>query len=101
MRSRYSALALGLVDYILQTTHPDHPDTQQPLAARHKQVSDFCQKTRFEGLDIQDSDGDFVTFRATLSQAGQDCSFTECSQFAKIDDKWFYLSGKVKKCSGA
>ncbi|NGX55499.1 MAG: hypothetical protein KR126chlam2_01134 [Chlamydiae bacterium] len=98
MRSRYSGYALGKVDYILDTTHPDHPDNRIPIAQRRKQIEAFCQQTRFEGLEILSSeDGEpysYVIFRAILSQNGVDGSFTERSQFAKVKGRWLYLKGE-------
>lgn len=93
MRSRYSAYAKGNVDYILNTTHPDHHDADIPRPVRRKQVAAFCQSTRFLKLEILDSQETTVTFHATLEQAGQDLSFTEKSTFARIDGAWLYLSG--------
>ncbi|ADI37740.1 hypothetical protein wcw_0367 [Waddlia chondrophila WSU 86-1044] len=37
----------------------------------------------------------FVTFKATLSQNGQDISFTEKSRFLKKNNQWLYASGIV------
>ncbi len=95
MRSRFSGFALGNEEYIIETLHPDHPDSTLPLDERKAQIAEFCQKTRFEGLEILDSGEDFVTFRAILSQNGRDCSFIERSQFAQINGKWLYLSGEI------
>ncbi len=87
MRSRYSAYSLGLVDYIIETTHPDLP-------VDRKSTEDFCKNTQFENLRILNATDDTVTFHATLSQAGHDVSFTEQSTFAKIDGKWLYQKGQ-------
>jgi len=92
MRSRYSAYAKGNVEYILNTTHPDHPDSQVPRPMRRKQIAAFCQDTRFLKLEILDSQETTVTFRVTLEQTGQDASFTEKSTFAQIDETWYYQS---------
>lgn len=91
MRSRYSAYALGKVDYILATTHPDHPDSSLPLKQRQKQISLFCQSTQFTGLDILEAHESTVTFRAHLLQQGKDISFTEKSEFAQVNGRWLYL----------
>ncbi len=93
MRSRYSAYALGLVDYILKTTHPD---TAKPSK---EELEDFSRDTTFQKLDVRDvkESGDlaFVTFIAYLMQDGRDATFTEESRFEKIGDEWFYHSGTV------
>ena len=98
MRSRYSAFALGKVDYILETTHPDHPDSQIPVTERKTQIEAFCKQTRFDGLEIvsfeETEPYSYVTFQAILSQNGVDCSFTERSQFAKVEGRWLYRKGE-------
>lgn len=91
MRSRYSAYALGNAEYIIATTHPDHSESSQPLAARRKQIKHFCRTTTFKDLAILDSTETTVTFKATLLHAGQDASFTETSAFARLNHRWFYV----------
>ncbi|HEX2580072.1 MAG TPA: YchJ family metal-binding protein [Rhabdochlamydiaceae bacterium] len=99
MRSRYSAYALGLVDYILKTTHPDHPDAKRPEEIRRKEIEEFCQTTTFRGLKILevqewDSKG-VVKFTAFLRMDGHDFSFTEKSTFEKVNGQWLYLKGEL------
>ena len=94
MRSRYSAYALDLVDYILATTHPDHPDATQPLKERKNSIHYFCKQTQFVGLDILEFHEALpystVTFYAHLIQKGKDASFTEKSEFALKEGRWLY-----------
>lgn len=91
MRSRYSAYALGNAEYIIATTHPDHPDSRLPLPVRRKQLKQFCRATTFKDLEILDSTKTTVTFKATLIHNNQDASFIEKSAFVQKDDKWLYL----------
>ncbi len=99
MRSRYCAYALGLVDYIIKTTHPLHPDSARPLEVRKKEIEEFCKTTVFKGLKILDvQEGETqstVKFTVFLSQAGKDFSFTEKSTFEKVHGQWLYLSGQI------
>jgi len=99
MRSRYSAYALKNIDYILRTTHRDHPQSQLPLQKRRTQIGAFSSKTKFNGLEILDFKEEggeaFVTFRAILSQNGKDASFTEKSRFLKENGAWAYVSGEI------
>jgi SEC-C motif-containing protein len=91
MRSRYSAYALQLTDYIIQTTYNEHIKNDPEI---RKGIQEFSRNTEFEGLQILDctENGDIatVTFRATLKQHHRDVSFTEKSLFIKIDNRWFY-----------
>lgn len=95
MRSRYSAYALGLVDYVMATTHPDGP--HHGRYGQRDEIEQFCRTTSFDGLEVLESstDGDdgMVAFRATLSQAGRDASFGERSRFHRLDGRWLYHSG--------
>jgi SEC-C motif domain protein len=97
MKSRYSAYALGLVDYIIATTHPDNPSFHLPREQWKRQILEFCRNTRFEGLKILESnEGEkiaTVTFTAYLKQNGKDATFTEKSDFEKQQGRWLYKTG--------
>lgn len=99
MRSRFAAYALGNVGYIMRTTHPQSPHRQRPQKAWRQDLEAFCRQTDFLGLQIlqigepQDNRG-WVTFRATLMRAGHDVSFTEKSQFERVNGRWLYHSGE-------
>ena len=100
MRSRYSAYALGLVDYIVKTTHPDHPDAKRPVEVRRKEIEEFCKTTAFKGLRILEvEEGEskgIVKFTVFLSMDGKDFSFTEKSTFEKVLGNWLYLKGDLE-----
>lgn len=100
MRSRYSAYAMGLADYIIDTTHPDNSQYLQDHKLWKKQIKEFCDHTTFLGLEIlEEVDNDkvsFVTFKAQLQQNGKDAGFTERSRFEKAGGRWLYHSGEFK-----
>ena len=89
MRSRYAAYALGLAEYIVETTLSggDLEGTRE-----------FSAQTDFTGLDILEfvdgEDNATVTFFAHLFQGGKDVSFIEKSFFKKKDGRWLYLLPK-------
>lgn len=97
MRSRYSAYALGYYEYILRSTHPNHPNYPLDLPVWIKEIQNFSENTEFVGLKIHETkDGEsssLVTFTAILKQDGKDCSFTEQSLFEKDGHKWLYKDG--------
>ncbi len=101
MRSRYSAYALCIPEYIIATTHPASPQFHHDTAAWSCQISEFCQQTEFKKLEILDFEQQdrfaTVTFVAHLIQNKQDVSFTERSYFEKIKDRWFYRSGQLSE----
>ncbi len=93
MRSRYSAYSLGLVSYIMKTTHPDGPRYNPDSVLWKREIELFCQNTRFAGLQILAAREDMVTFRATLFENQHDVSFTEISVFRQHNGHWKYYSG--------
>ena len=104
MRSRYSAYALVLADYIIKTTHPLNPAYSLDPEWK-KQILEFCRSTIFEDLQILEfipgEKEAFVTFRAILKQKNKDVSFsetsfTETSFFIKENGRWFYRNGEIK-----
>ena len=50
MRSRFSAYAMNLPDYIIQTTHLCNPQFCYDQVQWSKQISDFCSKTKFKNF---------------------------------------------------
>ena len=101
MRSRYAAYALGKVDYIIQTTHPKNGSRKSNLSSWKKDLQLFCKTTEFTGLQILSFvDGETcstVTFHARLVQNSRDASFTEKSNFEKVNGRWLYKDGEIQK----
>lgn len=93
MRSRYSAYALKLAEYIMATTHPNNPDYTYDTSTWKNNILQFCDNTNFEGLKVLEFlDGEneaFVKFDALLSGA----HFIEKSRFLKVEGRWMYESG--------
>jgi len=101
MRSRFSAYALKLPDYIIKTTHPGCMYYQKDLEKWKKDIEEFSDNTSFKDLTIVDDFEEdklaFITFVAHLDHLGKDATFTERSYFVKENDKWLYREGIVKK----
>lgn len=105
MRSRYAAYALGLADYIIETTAPDGPQYQPDLEQWRASIALFSQGTAFESLELlatsTDGDEGRVTFRAGLRQRGEDASFTEESLFVRRGGRWLYVDAIHEHDEGA
>jgi len=99
MRSRFSAYALGHVDYIIETSHPKNACFQKDLKTLKDEILRFCKETSFENLEILDfieeKDKAFVTFIAYLKANKKDMTFTEISHFEKLNGNWLYLDGQL------
>jgi len=94
MKSRYSAYAADLPDYIMQTTHPDNPDFTTDTKQWRESIRLFTKQTDFLNLKIQEyiqkEEEAYVTFVATLSSG----ELQEKSRFLKISGKWLYVEGE-------
>lgn len=95
MRSRYSAYAACLPEYIMRTTHPQCPQFEPDTSAWAASIAHFCRSTQFLKLDILAVAPTRVTFRATLKRGGRDTSFCETSDFVQEGGRWLYRSGEV------
>jgi SEC-C motif-containing protein len=95
MRSRYAAYALGLVDYIINTTRFSEPDKAPPIDQWRQSILEFSTSTDFLGLKIHShTEGKsraVVKFTALLKRGEVDTSFTETSQFEKEEGRWLYV----------
>jgi SEC-C motif-containing protein len=117
MRSRYSAYSKGLVEYVIDTTHPDNPSQAgtvnpdgTPSSTLREDVVATCEKITWDKLKIlscedgSSPDEAYVTFQTyfkTKGQVGQRAqgwhtqSFVEKSRFLKgTDGKWLYVDGE-------
>jgi SEC-C motif-containing protein len=91
MRSRYTAYALDIPAYIMETTHPDSPHYKDDKTEWRKEVEAFSHNVRFVGLQILNAEGDMVTFHATLFDGAEDISYTERSLFRLDNGRWKYV----------
>jgi SEC-C motif-containing protein len=85
MRSRYSAYALGDTDYVWRTWHPRTRPEQVP-------PDPDVEWTR---LEIVETTGDVVEFRAHFTGAQGPGVLHERSRFSQRAGRWFYLDGEV------
>lgn len=101
MRSRYSAYALNLPDYIVSTTHPASPQYSENFFGWKRSITQFSNSTQFQKLHVRDfkERGKLatVTFTAEILQGGQDATFTERSYFEKKGSRWLYLGGQLEE----
>jgi SEC-C motif-containing protein len=98
MRSRYSAFALGLGAYLVETLSAAHEDRQHDTAALALALARAKETRRFLGLTILESsvDGDRgrVAFHARVFERGADRSFTERSLFVREAGAWRYAGSE-------
>jgi len=125
MRSRYSAYAYRLPQWIIDTTHKTNVDWRADKNKWRRELTGFCDGFDFLGLEVvAEADGEsadeyFVEFVAKLRTSNQprdtskgvqgvirtiksrngedyvDADFRERSRFLREGGKWMYAAGDV------
>ena len=98
MRSRYTAFAVGNVDYLIQTTAKEKRAKDD-----RKVLNQQVKQTVWLGLVIEatsagsplDNEGT-VTFSATFQSGSEKGVLKECSRFRKDPEGWVYVEGDVQ-----
>ncbi|MGB0205235.1 MAG: YchJ family protein [Neptuniibacter sp.] len=98
MRSRYTAFAMGAIDYLINTTAPEKrgEDDAEILAEQVKY-------TNWTGLTIlgknlggrSDQEG-MVEFEAQFETDDQNGTLYEKSNFRRENEQWVYVDGDVE-----
>ncbi len=98
MRSRYTAYALGRIDYVIATTHPDSPHRRDDVGAWRSELQAYCAAVRFTGLEVVSAstqgDAGSVHFRAHLQGRAGATVQEEHSRFLRLEGRWMYVDGR-------
>lgn len=99
MRARYSAYALGKIDFIIRTTHPLNAQYKSNKKVWREALKDWCRHTQFNGLEIVETkdgktlDEGYVIFRAFLCINQTPYTQYEKSYFLRVKGNWLYRDG--------
>ncbi|MCE0492828.1 YchJ family protein [Vibrio salinus] len=92
MRSRYSAYALGLTDYIINTYSPEISSK-----LNRKEIESGTQinwiKLSIKKSQITSENEGYVHFKAFYREQGETFVLEERSRFIRIDSSWYYVDG--------
>lgn len=88
MRSRYSAYALHLIDYLVETTHP----TKRHLYKKNE-IENWATSNQWLKLEICKAHKDRVEFKAYYQNGAVTYIHHEDSLFKKEHRIWYYLEG--------
>lgn len=98
MRSRYSAFAVGEMDYIYKT---HHESTRKELDMDG--VKSWATNSEWLGLEIRETDKGTekdtegkVEFKCKFIFNDKEQSHHELSTFAKVGKEWFFVDGVMK-----
>jgi SEC-C motif-containing protein len=99
MRARYSAYVGAKMDFIFETTHPDHRQGYD-----HAGTKEWAESSEWHGLEIvktlkggpDDTTGE-VEFIARFSEKGVPREHHENAQFKKDTGRWYFAEGAMVK----
>lgn len=97
MRARYSAYVFAEMDFIFESTHPDHRQGYD-----HAGTKEWAETAEWQGLEIvgtnkgetDDSVGE-VEFIARFSENGNNREHHEAGQFKRKDGSWYFTEGNM------
>ncbi len=92
MRSRYTAFAVGDVDYLLRSWHPRTRPPRLTLDPDQRWL--FLEIERTERGGPFDDSG-VVEFRAHYRSEGERAVLHEISRFARVAGAWVYVDGDI------
>lgn len=99
MRARYAAYVGAEMDFIFESTHPEHREGYD-----HQGTREWAEGAEWQGLEIvetckgdsEDSVGE-VEFVARFSEKGEQREHRECAQFKRKEGEWFFTDGKMAR----
>lgn len=97
MRARYSGYVFAKMDFIFESTHPDHREGYD-----HAGTKEWAETAEWQGLEIistqkggeSDSVGE-VEFIARFIEKGNKREHHEAGQFKRNDDRWYFTDGEM------
>ena len=97
MRARYSAYVFAQMDFVFESTHPDHRQGYD-----HSGTKEWAETSEWQGLEIvgtnkggaDDSVGE-VEFIANFIEKGDNRVHHESGQFKRKDGLWYFTEGHM------
>ena len=97
MRARYSAYVNAGMDFIFESTHPEHRKDYD-----HAGTKEWAETAEWQGLEIigtnkggaDDSVGE-VEFIARFIEKGDNREHHEAGQFKRKDGRWYFTEGRM------
>jgi SEC-C motif-containing protein len=97
MRARYSGYVFAQMDFLFESTHPDHCQGYD-----HSGTKEWAETAEWKGLEIistdrggeEDSIGE-VEFIARFIEKGTAREHHEAGQFKRKDGRWYFTEGRM------
>ncbi len=96
MRARYTAYVKGSIDYLFETTHPNHRKGYD-----HEGTREWAQNSKWQGLEIVSSKGGpddsvgLVEFIARYLDGDTEYVHHEEGTFRTLDGIWYFVDGRM------
>jgi SEC-C motif-containing protein len=97
MRARFTAYAIGAIEYLEESIHPAHRDGVDRASTKA-----WSDNAEWHGLDViateaggPDDVKGVVEFRARFSIKGVPQEHHERATFEKKDDRWYFVDGEL------
>ena len=99
MRSRYSAYAKNQISYLGESLHPEHREDWS-----EDETKRWADNSQWLSLEIlatekgtEKDEYGVVEFTASYKEANTIKRHHEVSQFQKVEERWYYVSGMTPK----
>ena len=91
MRSRYSAFALGITDYLIESWHPNTRPANLTIDESQRWIGLKIKTVSLGGAGEEEGSVEFV---ARFKVKGKAHRIHENSRFQRVGGRWFYLGGE-------
>ena len=96
-RARFAAYALGNIDFIMETTHPESSHVNQNKVRWRAELEAYSLRNVFVEFKILSAEDDTVTYEAELLEFSvRKHRYVEVARFKQVDGKWLYFDGDMK-----
>lgn len=95
VRARFSAYALGMVDFIMLTTHPESRHYEGNAKRWRAALNGYVLRTVFLNLEILSAEDEKVSYRMkyfTMLNREEEETIEHCT-FKQESGKWLYFDG--------
>jgi len=97
MRSRYTAYALGVIDYLYQSASARVRKEFDAESSRQ-----WAKSAEWTGIEIlsttggtEEDDTGLIEFIAHYKVKETEFNHHECAEFARVDGNWVFMDGKI------
>jgi SEC-C motif domain protein len=96
-RARFAAYALGNIDFIMVTTHPESPHVNKNIIRWRAELEAYSVRNIFSEFKVLSAEADKVSYQATvLAFQTRQHRYIEHATFKQEAGRWFYFDGTMQ-----